>query len=329
MVTKWVIKAVCLASFAAGFATHPSVLRPGMMAASPGLTKPDQASTSLHVGVSYGPPMGTLENGQQGWGVPRNNQKCRCTINNEWQSCCNDMDPAFTSAPTTLAIALCPTADEEALQRGRNVKRSLAGATAMVCATLLTKQFLPKLLVNLPFFYQAHPLQAPIASCGLNSALADTISQLLSWKQQAGADTFHFESKRSLSSVVYGAFCLGVGSNLMHTKTLPALFPGSGLGAILSQTCLDNFICAPLLWLPPAHMIKALFHRQSAMESLTNYAKDVRERKLLLRCWCVWLPAQGITFGMVPKHLRVVSTAIFSFVWFLILTSLSAKKNDS
>ena len=324
-----VVLCVCFTSFAAGFATSPAAFRsPGIEAAniaSTGLTKPDQASTSLHVGVSYGPPM-RLDDGQGGIFQRNNMYNNNYRYNNEWQS--YEVDPAFTSAPATVAISLAARYPaDEALQRERNVKRSVAGATAIACAALLTKPFLPGLLANLPFFYQAYPLQASIATCGLNSALADTISQLRSWKE-AGGGSFNFESRRSLSSVVYGALCLGVGSNLMYTKLLPALCPGSGIGAIVSQACLDNFLCAPLLWLPPAYMIKALFNRQSVMESLKNYVKDVREGKLLMRYWSVWLPAQGITFGMVPKHLRVVSTAIFSFIWFLILTSLSAKKND-
>ena len=224
-----------------------------------------------------------------------------------------DVDEAFTS--NTLSIAY-PTQK----QTRHRLLQAVSGSAAVLCAALMAQR-MPVMLTKLPYFYKYYPLQASIATCGLNSVFADTISQVqankLNWRQ-------------TMSSILYGSTCLGIGSFTVYSKLMPTLFPGSGPGAILSQACLDNFVCAPLLWLPPAYMIKgALVSQKPIMESLKTYLKAIREEKLLHRYWTMWLPAQMFTFSIVPKHLRVLSTAAFSFLWFLILTRITSQKTSA
>ena len=162
--------------------------------------------------------------------------------------------------------------------------------------------------------------------------------------------------RQTLSYVTYGAMGLGLGSAIMYTQIMPRLLlhlfnlittttGGGGGGPLLSmlvQTCFDNFICAPLLWLPPAYIIKSLFFptarytsvrtgefkpraiRTNLIVGLQNYWSDVRTKGLLWKYWSIWLPAQMITFSSwVPTHFRSPMTAGISFLWLLVLMNLA------
>ena len=276
-------------------------------------------STSLHVGVAYGPPM-VLDDAQRNVLQRRTTTRQKYNPTNELFF---DVDPAFSAV--SIAYPANTETTQEA-QRLKRVKKALAGSIAVVCSALLAQR-MPALLAQLPYFFKAYPLKASIATCAFNSVMADTISQVQS--KNKGDSVSNLEWRQSFSSITYGALILGIGSNLVYTKLLPALFPGNGARAILSQACVDNFVCAPLVWLPPAYMIKAAFLRQPVLEALKTYVQAVRKEKLLVRYWSMWLPAQTFTFSVVPKHLRVLCTAAFSFVWFLILTKMTSKKTAS
>jgi len=269
-------------------------------------------STSLHVGVSYGPPMDYSD----GSNTLQVRQRFYSTSTTHYQVF--DVDPAFQA----ISIAAYP---EDSLGAQRTLQKrkwtkALLGAIVVASSALLAQR-IPALLNQLPYLYKAYPLKASVATCGFNSILANTISQCKSTSKD-------FQWRQLCSSLIYGALCLGIGTNLVYTRLMPALFPGSGIGTVLSQACLDNFVCAPFLWLPPAYMIKAAVMRQSVLEALQQYGQAVRHEKLLLRYWCMWIPAQGLTFGVVPKHLRVLCTAAFSFVWFFILSKITNSTQD-
>ena len=273
--------------------------------------------TSLHSGVAYG--LVTRVEKSNNKNALQRQQHYSKDLKQEFNEFF-DVDYAFT----TVSIAY-PSSVQEGQQRKLWLK-AVSGSTAVVCAALLAHR-MPALLARLPYFYKTYPLQASIATCGFNSVFADTISQVQALKRKSLVSKFAW--KQTLSSVIYGTTILGIGSSLVYTKLMPTLFPGSGVGAILSQACLDNFVCAPLLWLPPAYMIKAaLVHQEPVLKSMQTYVKAVREEKLLHRYWTMWLPAQMFTFSVVPKHLRVLSTAAFSFIWFLILTKITSQKTS-
>ena len=196
-------------------------------------------ATSLHVGVSYGPP-GLVEGQNKNVFLPRQNRDVASALT------LFEVDPAFHALSATYDIR-----DEQGELRRRKVTRAFAASTAVVCAMMMAKPLLSTatasialFLSQLPHFYMAYPLKASVATCSLNSALADTISQFnkggeYSWRQLA-------------SSLCYGSVCLGVGSNLVYTKLLPILLSGtSGLTTVMGSALMDNCVFAPLLWLPP------------------------------------------------------------------------------
>jgi len=99
------------------------------------------------------------------------------------------------------------------------------------------------------------------------------------------------------------------------------------LKIIAEKVIFDDFVSAPLMWLPPAYFIKAMVYDYPLKEGLENYITDIKENQLLQRYWTVWLPAQSVSFSVVPEHLRVAFMASISFFWFIIFSTV-ASKND-
>ena len=149
---------------------------------------------------------------------------------------------------------------------------------------------------------------------------------------------------------------------------MPAIFPnlGTGIMSIVAQTCFDNFLLAPLFWIPPAYIVKAWFFPRVSLDTIvaknsgtystisydnnnnntykklinalafiaantkvgiSNYIQDVRHKGLLFKYWSLWLPAQMLTFSpLIPTHFRSACTASISFLWLLILMNVGSGK---
>jgi protein Mpv17 len=54
----------------------------------------------------------------------------------------------------------------------------------------------------------------------------------------------------------------------------------------------------------------------------------VQQEGLLQKYWMLWVPVQTLTFGVVPQHLRIVFIAAVSFVWLMILSSISSTQKE-
>lgn len=93
---------------------------------------------------------------------------------------------------------------------------------------------------------------------------------------------------------------------------------------IAAKVVFDDFVSAPLMWLPPAYLIKAMVYDYSLEEGLSRYWRDIRDEGLLWRYWSIWVPAQTISFSVVPDHLRVAFMASISFFWFILFSSVSS-----
>ncbi|CAB9515329.1 Mpv17 / PMP22 family [Seminavis robusta] len=202
--------------------------------------------------------------------------------------------------------------------------KCLGGYTAVVLLSFALRK-LPLVLASLPYYYQAYPLLAGMATCGVKSAIADGLSQV---QQSSKTATTSMCLRRNLSALTYGSTILGLGGKMAYTELFPRIFAAnSGLMGAAGRCALDNFVFAPLIWLPGAYLVKALYFRLPVRESvLQKYTQDVRNENLLLKYWSLWVPAQLVNFSLMPKHLQVPFTAGIGFLWFLILSRLTYKK---
>ncbi|CAJ1959885.1 unnamed protein product [Cylindrotheca closterium] len=145
------------------------------------------------------------------------------------------------------------------------------------------------------------------------------------------------DGKRNFAYIIYGGIFIGLMCHLEYDYAFPLMFARNGVDyavqqhvpqTILSEILFDNFISGPLLWLPPAYLIKAVVYDYSFKEGLEKYVHDIKENDLLKRYWQIWLPAQTISFSVVPEHFRVVWMASVSFFWFILFSTLASKTDD-
>jgi len=173
-------------------------------------------------------------------------------------------------------------------------------------------------------FYATYPLQAAVLTCGVKASLADCVAQIRNWSQTDRA----IELKRNAAYILYGGIFIGLFCHIEYDMIFPQLFGTShDMTTVVEEVLFDNFVSAPLLWLPPAYFIKAFMFDYPMQEGLERYFTDIREG-LLLKYWAVWLPAQTISFSVVPDHMRIVFMACISFGWFILLSSQQSKTDE-
>jgi hypothetical protein len=101
---------------------------------------------------------------------------------------------------------------------------------------------------------------------------------------------------------------------------------------VAMEVGMDMAVIGPFLCLPIAYMVKTAFTDELTVENvklgLEKYVEDVKFRGLLFKYWAVWIPAQSLTFSVIPEHFRSLFVAAISFFWMFILSSTSAATND-
>lgn len=183
---------------------------------------------------------------------------------------------------------------------------------------------LPMSFNDVSNFYADFPLQAAVLTCGVKASVADGIAQV---RAQSGWDDLEF--RRNVAYILYGGIFIGAFCHIEYDILFPMLFGTEhSLLTSLKEVLLDNFVSAPLLWLPPAYLIKAVVYDYSLGEGLQKYADDVMKNGLLQKYWTIWLPAQSISFTVVPDHLRVAFMASVSFFWFILFSTVSSSSNS-
>ena len=176
-------------------------------------------------------------------------------------------------------------------------------------------------------FYATYPLQSAVLTCGFKASVADGIAQV---RSSNPLSQFNIEMRRNLAYVLYGGIFIGLMCHLEYDHLFPFLFgTEQSLKIIAEKVIFDDFISAPLMWLPPAYFIKAVIYDYPLKEGLEKYITDIKDNELLMRYWSIWVPAQTISFSVIPDHLRVAFMASVSFFWFILFSTVSSKNDDT
>ncbi|KAL7524556.1 hypothetical protein ACHAWF_000995 [Thalassiosira exigua] len=175
-------------------------------------------------------------------------------------------------------------------------------------------------------FYRASPLLAGFLTCSAKASVADGVAQRRDASASSATDR-KFDPRRNLAMALYSGLVLGVSCELMYNRCFPILFgtssaasASSGAARAAKMTLFDGFVNAPLLWLPPAYLARALAYGRSKREAMGKYVRDVRDKGLLAKYWSLWLPATMVNFLWVPAHFRVAFVAAVSFCWMIVLS---------
>mmetsp|Transcript_4673 Transcript_4673/g.6521 ORF Transcript_4673/g.6521 Transcript_4673/m.6521 type:complete len:249 (+) Transcript_4673:44-790(+) len=176
---------------------------------------------------------------------------------------------------------------------------------------------------TLDSFYQTTPYEAAFTTCGIKASAADFLAQ----KRESGdnKDKEKVEFERNLAFILYGGLYQGIAQYFIYNVMFPQWF-GSGHDIITvgTQVVFDLGIISPFLCLPVAYLTKSTIYGNTPIEGMKKYVNDVRYQGLLLKYYKIWFPAQCLTFGVVPEHLRIVFIACVSFFWLILLSSITA-----
>eukprot|EP00984_Skeletonema_dohrnii_P008169 scaffold3003_cov104-Skeletonema_dohrnii-CCMP3373.AAC.2 len=206
--------------------------------------------------------------------------------------------------------------------RGRSHATTSSKRHTKLSAALLPPGKFTAIGMGIGKFYKASPLIAGFLTASTKACFADSMAQY------RDTGTTKFDIKRNLAMVLYSGTILGLCCAVMYNQVFPIMFAGETNPLLLAikMTLFDGFINAPLIWLPPAYIAKALIYNQPKREALQKYVTDVKENGLLKKYWSLWLPASLTNFLFVPAHFRVAFVAGVSFFW-MIMLSIVANNN--
>ena len=138
------------------------------------------------------------------------------------------------------------------------------------------------------------------------------------------------EFRRNVAYIIYGGIFIGALCHYEYDVLFPILFGTEHtILTSIKEVLFDNFITAPIVWLPPAYFVKAIMYNYPLTEGLNRYINDITKNGLLKKYWTIWLPAQSVSFTVVPDHLRVVFMASISFFWFILFSTVSSNNSSS
>jgi hypothetical protein len=201
-------------------------------------------------------------------------------------------------------------------------------------------------------FFQTDPYLASFLTCSFKASAADMIAQ----QQEESADEASssptstskplsssdsttiisdVDLSRNLGFLLYGGLYTGIFQNFLYSIIYPAWFgTEESISVIARQVLADNLIFGPLLCLPVGYAFKTAFTSEDGLtlntlrDGMEKYKLDILERDLLTKYWSIWMPAQCLTFSVIPHHFRVVFVAAVSFFWFFILSTVSSAQGD-
>jgi hypothetical protein len=241
-----------------------------------------------------------------------------------------------TVAFATALIVLSPsTSDAFTTPSSSSISQSLSSSSSIGGRTTLPqtpRQSHHMTLDDVSDFYATYPLQSAVLTCGVKASVADAVAQIKAATAAAASphqEKIPLELKRNVAYIIYGGIFIGLMCHIEYDYVFPQMFGNDhSIQSTLEKILFDVFISGPLLWLPPAYFIKAIIYDYPMKEGLQKYVTDVVDNGLLIKYWQIWLPAQTISFSLVPDHLRVAFMAFISFFWFILFSTVSAESND-
>lgn len=203
-------------------------------------------------------------------------------------------------------------------------------------------------------FFRETPYAAAFITCSIKASSADVVAQYYENKENEELansnqdNAFNLISsqgkdflglideetvnkiRRNFAFLLYG----GAYQGCLQLYLIDTLYPmwfgtGNDVNTVVTKVLFDNFISAPLLCLPLAYTLKGIILGSSIEESLKQCWNGVRYEGVMIKYWSIWIPAQYVTFSVVPEHLRILFMAFVSFFWLIILSTISCKENKT
>ena len=191
----------------------------------------------------------------------------------------------------------------------------------------------PNVLSTVDSFYKTSPYEAAFITCGIKASAADLLAQTREIDKEI-LDLEHdksfftkIELERNIAFIIYGGLYQGIAQYYIYNILFPCLFgDGNDIVSVAIKVTFDMLIISPLLCLPVAYLTKSLIYGKSWRDGLAKYKHDLMKNNLLLTYCMIWIPAQTMTFSVIPEHLRIAFIAFVSFFWLIILSTVSSSR---
>eukprot|EP01083_Nonionella_stella_P130836 397179_1 len=177
----------------------------------------------------------------------------------------------------------------------------------------------PNSRVNAFICMMKHPKGISIGFTCIKTLFADLVVQTC-------VDGHSVNTMDWTRAAVFGSFgfvYLGVFQYWLYNIVYFKWFPSVTLISTAKKVAFDQFIKTPILYWPTFYSLQAaLNERQWNAKTLQSVISTYQNNIVtdMKAVWTVWIPAQMITFGVMPLHLRLVWNASISFFWCCILS---------
>lgn len=126
--------------------------------------------------------------------------------------------------------------------------------------------------------------------------------------------------RRTACIGLFGFCYTGIGHFYIYCKLYPYLFRGvSSKIKPMGQLMVDQLVHCPFVYFPAFYCVKnTVYHgtlsKDVISNSLDKYFNETMKQDLT-DLWKLWIPANVLTFTVIPMHLRVSWIAGVSFIW--------------
>jgi hypothetical protein len=205
-------------------------------------------------------------------------------------------------------------------------------------------------MASLETFWQTSPYAAGAIVCAIKASAADLfaqkaaqastakqlqhhhhqqqqqVQQLQLEQQDATRAARKTDLRRNLAFILYGIIYQGMGCEFIYNRLYPIWFgKGTGPTVVLTKVLFNLCVQATLVTLPSAYLIKGFVFKRSIKDALRHYVSDIKNHGLIKKYYALWFPVDCVIFSVVPEHFRVTVMAMVSFLWMIILSTVSAR----
>lgn len=164
-----------------------------------------------------------------------------------------------------------------------------------------------------------YPIQTSVMSTGIKTVAADLLVQSVVEKHSLS----EMDWNRVAVFGCFGFMYLGCFQYWLYNLIYFRWFPGNTVLSTFKMVAFDQLIKHPFVYWPVFYTLQTFIseraiNRETAHLVQRRYIENIKNDCLAL--WSVWIPAQTITFGIMPLHLRLPWIAAVSFGWCGVLS---------
>ena len=179
------------------------------------------------------------------------------------------------------------------------------------------------------------PIMTGTGIAFFKSVLADYLTQKVVEKKSFN----DIDWRRNLCFGVFGFAYTGLACYGVYAKLYPYLFGtvlnnicNTKIKMVMGQISVDQLIHSPLIYMPMFYCVKAVVYKgeisKGLIHSTLNKYFFVNMKDDVLSLWKFWIPANILTFTVIPLHLRVPYLTFISLVWTSYLSYLRGENDD-